>query len=193
MLSFLFFCLRVSGLYFCKTFSHLVHSQGSKYTMVGGFPCENIRDALIVQPSFDRLGQPSGLLDSDRLSWTVLLSWSSVRCCPFLSSPCHLPGLISSALLNQSLHPSLCGNQLNINKLGQLRPMYCRALTLIIPCVSDVLISLQGYEDWLRHKADNEVNKYPVMVLEGGRRIRKESEKIKVKLYRCTDGNAGVI
>ncbi|XP_068181058.1 phospholipid-transporting ATPase IG isoform X1 [Antennarius striatus] len=38
----------------------------------------------------------------------------------------------------------------------------------------------QGYEDWLRHKADNEVNKYPVTVLEGGRRIRKESEKIKV-------------
>lgn len=41
-------------------------------------------------------------------------------------------------------------------------------------------VSLQGYEDWLRHKADNEVNKYPVTVLEGGCRIRKESEKIKV-------------
>ncbi|XP_033949584.1 phospholipid-transporting ATPase 11C isoform X1 [Pseudochaenichthys georgianus] len=38
----------------------------------------------------------------------------------------------------------------------------------------------QGYEDWLRHKADNEVNKYPVTVLEQGRRVRKESEKIKV-------------
>ncbi|XP_061089727.1 phospholipid-transporting ATPase IG isoform X1 [Conger conger] len=38
----------------------------------------------------------------------------------------------------------------------------------------------QGYEDWLRHKADNEVNKYPVTVLEDGRRTRKESEKIKV-------------
>uniref|UniRef100_A0A671UPX9 Phospholipid-transporting ATPase n=1 Tax=Sparus aurata TaxID=8175 RepID=A0A671UPX9_SPAAU len=38
----------------------------------------------------------------------------------------------------------------------------------------------QGYEDWLRHKADNEVNKYPVTVLENGCRIRKESEKIKV-------------
>lgn len=41
----------------------------------------------------------------------------------------------------------------------------------------------QGYEDWLRHKADNEVNKYPVTVLESGRRIRKESEKIKVTSY----------
>ncbi len=40
----------------------------------------------------------------------------------------------------------------------------------------------QGYEDWLRHKADNEVNKYLVTVLEDGRRIRKESEKIKVPL-----------
>lgn len=38
----------------------------------------------------------------------------------------------------------------------------------------------QGYEDWLRHKADNEVNKYQVTVLEDGRRIQKESEKIKV-------------
>nr|XP_057911303.1 phospholipid-transporting ATPase IG isoform X2 [Doryrhamphus excisus] len=38
----------------------------------------------------------------------------------------------------------------------------------------------QGYEDWLRHKADNEVNKYPVVVLERGRRLRKDSEKIKV-------------
>ncbi|TNN68517.1 Phospholipid-transporting ATPase 11C [Liparis tanakae] len=38
----------------------------------------------------------------------------------------------------------------------------------------------QGYEDWLRHKADNEVNKYPVTVLEQGRSVRKESEKIKV-------------
>uniref|UniRef100_A0AAZ3NPM3 Phospholipid-transporting ATPase n=1 Tax=Oncorhynchus tshawytscha TaxID=74940 RepID=A0AAZ3NPM3_ONCTS len=38
----------------------------------------------------------------------------------------------------------------------------------------------QGYEDWLRHKADNEVNKYLVTVLEDGRRACKESEKIKV-------------
>ncbi|KAL4631648.1 phospholipid-transporting ATPase 11C-like isoform X1 [Arapaima gigas] len=38
----------------------------------------------------------------------------------------------------------------------------------------------QGYEDWLRHKADNEVNKYPVLVLENGQRTQKESEKIKV-------------
>ncbi|XP_060783761.1 phospholipid-transporting ATPase 11C isoform X6 [Neoarius graeffei] len=38
----------------------------------------------------------------------------------------------------------------------------------------------QGYEDWLRHKADNEVNKYQVRVLENGQPARKESEKIKV-------------
>ncbi|XP_057204857.1 phospholipid-transporting ATPase 11C isoform X2 [Triplophysa rosa] len=38
----------------------------------------------------------------------------------------------------------------------------------------------QGYEDWLRHKADYEVNKYPVIVLEDGRSVKKESEKIKV-------------
>lgn len=39
----------------------------------------------------------------------------------------------------------------------------------------------KGYEDWLRHKADNEVNKYPVTVLEDGHRMRTESEKIKVR------------
>ncbi|XP_032411222.1 phospholipid-transporting ATPase 11C isoform X6 [Xiphophorus hellerii] len=38
----------------------------------------------------------------------------------------------------------------------------------------------QGYEDWLRHKADREVNEYRVSVLEDGRRIRKMSAKIKV-------------
>ncbi|KAK7141388.1 hypothetical protein R3I93_015519 [Phoxinus phoxinus] len=38
----------------------------------------------------------------------------------------------------------------------------------------------QGYEDWLRHKADYEVNKYPVTVLEDGRSVKKESERIKV-------------
>uniref|UniRef100_A0A8C1SL54 Phospholipid-transporting ATPase n=1 Tax=Cyprinus carpio TaxID=7962 RepID=A0A8C1SL54_CYPCA len=41
-------------------------------------------------------------------------------------------------------------------------------------------LSPQGYEDWLRHKADKEVNKYPVTVLEDGRSVKKESEKIKV-------------
>ncbi|KAG7263151.1 hypothetical protein CRUP_015930, partial [Coryphaenoides rupestris] len=38
----------------------------------------------------------------------------------------------------------------------------------------------QGYEDWLRHKADNEVNKYPVTLLEDGHSKCTESEKIKV-------------
>ena len=52
---------------------------------------------------------------------------------------------------------------------------------------SDFDLLPQGYEDWLRHKADNEVNKYPVTVLENGRRIRKESEKIKVPLYFLRD------
>lgn len=49
-----------------------------------------------------------------------------------------------------------------------------------------ILFSPQGYEDWLRHKADYEVNKYPVTVLEDGRSVKKESEKIKVPFYCCT-------
>ncbi|XP_059535763.1 phospholipid-transporting ATPase IG isoform X1 [Myotis daubentonii] len=38
----------------------------------------------------------------------------------------------------------------------------------------------QGYEDWLRHRADNEVNKRNVYIIENAKRVRKESEKIKV-------------
>ncbi|XP_021008511.1 phospholipid-transporting ATPase IG isoform X1 [Mus caroli] len=38
----------------------------------------------------------------------------------------------------------------------------------------------QGYEDWLRHRADNEVNKSAVYIIENAKRVRKESEKIKV-------------
>lgn len=80
--------------------------------MVGGFPCENMRDALIVQPSFEP-GQPSGLLDSHsqaQLNYIVKLVVCEMLPL-FLSSPFrHLPGMKSSPPLNQSLHPSLCGN-----------------------------------------------------------------------------------
>ncbi|KAM4695931.1 phospholipid-transporting ATPase IG [Rhinophrynus dorsalis] len=38
----------------------------------------------------------------------------------------------------------------------------------------------QGYEDWLRHRADNEVNKSTVYIIEKSKCIKKESEKIKV-------------
>uniref|UniRef100_A0A6I8S9Y8 Phospholipid-transporting ATPase n=1 Tax=Xenopus tropicalis TaxID=8364 RepID=A0A6I8S9Y8_XENTR len=38
----------------------------------------------------------------------------------------------------------------------------------------------QGYEDWLRHRADHEVNKSTVYVIEGSKCVKKESEKIKV-------------
>ncbi|XP_061841115.1 phospholipid-transporting ATPase IH isoform X3 [Nerophis lumbriciformis] len=38
----------------------------------------------------------------------------------------------------------------------------------------------QGYEDWLRHKADNAVNKCPVHVVQHGKVIRKQSRKLRV-------------
>uniref|UniRef100_A0A803YGX8 Phospholipid-transporting ATPase n=1 Tax=Meleagris gallopavo TaxID=9103 RepID=A0A803YGX8_MELGA len=38
----------------------------------------------------------------------------------------------------------------------------------------------QGYEDWLRHRADNEVNKSNVFIIENAKQVQKESEKIKV-------------
>uniref|UniRef100_A0AAQ5ZFS8 Phospholipid-transporting ATPase n=1 Tax=Amphiprion ocellaris TaxID=80972 RepID=A0AAQ5ZFS8_AMPOC len=38
----------------------------------------------------------------------------------------------------------------------------------------------QGYEDWLRHKADNAVNKCPVHVVQHGKVLRKQSRKLRV-------------
>ncbi|XP_040261801.1 phospholipid-transporting ATPase IG isoform X4 [Bufo bufo] len=38
----------------------------------------------------------------------------------------------------------------------------------------------QGFEDWLRHRADKEVNKSTVYIIENCKRVKKESEKIKV-------------
>ncbi|XP_007445470.2 phospholipid-transporting ATPase 11C-like, partial [Python bivittatus] len=38
----------------------------------------------------------------------------------------------------------------------------------------------QGYEDWLRHRADKEVNKSIYFVIENAASVKKECEKIKV-------------
>ncbi|XP_056287053.1 phospholipid-transporting ATPase IH isoform X5 [Pseudoliparis swirei] len=38
----------------------------------------------------------------------------------------------------------------------------------------------QGYEDWLRHKADNSVNQCPVHVVHHGKVVRKQSQKLRV-------------
>ncbi|MEQ2202042.1 putative phospholipid-transporting ATPase IH, partial [Xenoophorus captivus] len=38
----------------------------------------------------------------------------------------------------------------------------------------------QGYEDWLRHKADNAVNQCPVHVVQHGKVVRKQSRKLMV-------------
>uniref|UniRef100_A0A3Q3FQC6 Phospholipid-transporting ATPase n=1 Tax=Kryptolebias marmoratus TaxID=37003 RepID=A0A3Q3FQC6_KRYMA len=38
----------------------------------------------------------------------------------------------------------------------------------------------QGYEDWLRHKADNTINQCPVHVVQHGRKVREQSHKLRV-------------
>uniref|UniRef100_A0AAR2KXM7 Phospholipid-transporting ATPase n=1 Tax=Pygocentrus nattereri TaxID=42514 RepID=A0AAR2KXM7_PYGNA len=38
----------------------------------------------------------------------------------------------------------------------------------------------QGYEDWLRHKADNAINQCPVHVVQHGKVVRKQSRKLQV-------------
>ncbi|KAG9348658.1 hypothetical protein JZ751_028975 [Albula glossodonta] len=39
-----------------------------------------------------------------------------------------------------------------------------------------------GYEDWLRHKADNAINQCPVHVIQHGKVVRKQSRKLRVSL-----------
>ncbi|KAL4656941.1 putative phospholipid-transporting ATPase IH isoform X2 [Arapaima gigas] len=38
----------------------------------------------------------------------------------------------------------------------------------------------QGYEDWLRHKADNAINQCPVHIIQHGKVVRKQSYKLRV-------------
>ncbi|XP_023608241.1 probable phospholipid-transporting ATPase IH, partial [Myotis lucifugus] len=38
----------------------------------------------------------------------------------------------------------------------------------------------QGYEDWLRHKADNAINQCPVHFIQHGKLVRKQSRKLRV-------------
>ncbi|XP_015273462.1 PREDICTED: phospholipid-transporting ATPase IG isoform X1 [Gekko japonicus] len=38
----------------------------------------------------------------------------------------------------------------------------------------------QGYEDWLRHRADREVNKSTVLVIEDGKRVKKDCDTVQV-------------
>ncbi|XP_066562283.1 phospholipid-transporting ATPase IH isoform X2 [Amia ocellicauda] len=38
----------------------------------------------------------------------------------------------------------------------------------------------QGYEDWLRHKADNAINQCPVHIVQHGKVVRKQSRKLRV-------------
>lgn len=44
--------------------------------------------------------------------------------------------------------------------------------------------SPKGYEDWLRHKADNEVNLRPTVILKGGKEVTgTKSQDIKVSKF----------
>lgn len=60
-------------------------------------------------------------------------------------------------------------------------PSAC-SLTATSWCPSFLSLSVcQGYEDWLRHKADNSVNLCPVHVMEHGKVVRQQSRKIRVR------------
>nr|XP_015219696.1 PREDICTED: probable phospholipid-transporting ATPase IH isoform X4 [Lepisosteus oculatus] len=43
-----------------------------------------------------------------------------------------------------------------------------------------IIFLVQGYEDWLRHKADNAINQCPVHIIQHGKVVRKQSQKLRV-------------
>ncbi|KAG9339493.1 hypothetical protein JZ751_023633 [Albula glossodonta] len=45
------------------------------------------------------------------------------------------------------------------------------------------IVSSKGYEDWLRHKADNAINQCPVHFIQHGKVVRKQSRKLRVMMY----------
>lgn len=65
--------------------------------------------------------------------------------------------------------------------LSATSPSAC-SLTATSWCPSFLSLSVrQGYEDWLRHKADNSVNLCPVHVMQHGKVVRQHSRKIRVR------------
>uniref|UniRef100_A0A8C1WBT8 Phospholipid-transporting ATPase n=1 Tax=Cyprinus carpio TaxID=7962 RepID=A0A8C1WBT8_CYPCA len=47
----------------------------------------------------------------------------------------------------------------------------------------------QGYEDWIRHKADNAINQCPVHIIQHGKVVRKQSQKLRT-YYAVQDTKA---
>lgn len=55
------------------------------------------------------------------------------------------------------------------------------SLTVLF-CLSLSLRLSQGYEDWLRHKADCSINECPVDVVQRGKVVRTQSHKLRVRM-----------
>lgn len=80
-----------------------------------------------------------------------------------------------------SLHFALLALTLNTAPLA--KPPHTN--TLLHPTLSVPVSLCQGYEDWLRHKADNSINQCPVHVVQHGKVVRKQSRKLRVCVCVC--------
>lgn len=58
-------------------------------------------------------------------------------------------------------------------------PLQSRFLSL---AATHLLHLSQGYEDWLRHKADCSINECPVDVVQQGKVVRTQSHKLRVRM-----------
>lgn len=63
--------------------------------------------------------------------------------------------------------------------------------------ISFLLPLCQGYEDWLRHKADCSINECPVDVVQQEKVVRTQSHKLRVRMAslgrRCTWGHKATL
>ncbi|ETE61089.1 putative phospholipid-transporting ATPase IG, partial [Ophiophagus hannah] len=72
-----------------------------------------------------------------------------------------------------------CSNQIVSSKVIVDTPTSPVTSGLPLFFVITITAIKQGYEDWLRHRADKEVNKSAVFVIENGDSVKKECEKVK--------------
>lgn len=60
-------------------------------------------------------------------------------------------------------------------------PFILQSCCLSLSLAASLLLS-QGYEDWLRHKADCSINECPVDVVQQGKVVRTQSHKLRVRM-----------
>ncbi len=83
-----------------------------------------------------------------------------------------------------SLHNNLYSPFPPCQQTHRLSPPFpLQSCSLSLSLAASLLLHLsQGYEDWLRHKADCSINESPVDVVQQGKVVRTQSHKLRVRM-----------